>query len=109
MRHNPTPAEKHLYDHLIKAGFTVRHQQPLCGYIVDFFFPVARVCVEVDGAGHFTPKGKVYDRQRTAVLMEQGYSVLRFTNSKVISDVDGCLDDILREIRRRRAPSRKAG
>lgn len=91
MRNNPTPAEQHLLQAMTDKGWVFAQQQVLNGYIVDFFFPLARVVVEVDGAHHFTPKGRAYDKVRTAVLFGNGYRVLRFSNSKVLTDVASCL------------------
>jgi hypothetical protein len=50
------------------------------GLTVDFFWPDARVVVEVDGrASHHTRRGFQDDRDRDGLLTARGYRVLRFT------------------------------
>jgi very-short-patch-repair endonuclease len=50
--------------------------------------------VEVDGAIHSTDKEIASDAARSAVLAEQGYEVLRFTNDGVYRNIDGVLETI---------------
>jgi very-short-patch-repair endonuclease len=53
---------------------------PLLDYIADFFWPEARLVVEVDGrATHGTRRAFQSDRDRDGRLAVAGYRVLRFT------------------------------
>jgi very-short-patch-repair endonuclease len=96
MRTNPTEPEKRLWRHLSNAqlaGFKFRRQQVIGRVIVDFFCPSARLVVEVDGDTHADP---ARDRRRDAYLNGFGYTVLRVTNSDVMTGMDGVLQTILR-------------
>ena len=62
--------------------------------IVDFYCPLARLVIELDGSQHYTEQGKEYDEQRTAILEQYGVQVLRFTNL----DVDRHLDAVCAQI-----------
>lgn len=84
MRKNPTPAEQALRDALHERGYRFRCQQILHGYIVDFYFAVPKLVIEVDGYHHFTPQGRANDKIRTAVLLRNGYSLIRFSNAQVL-------------------------
>lgn len=41
-------------------------------YILDFYCPEAKLCIECVGLPHFTPEGIAKDRARTAWLNAQG-------------------------------------
>lgn len=85
------PSELRLWNHLQKIpGF--RPQVLLYGYIVDFYrHPLV---VEVDGSVHRTSRQQTYDAQRDTRLQSQGLRVLRFSSSRLWTD----LDDVLQEI-----------
>ena len=79
-----TRQEKHLwYDFLQHYPIKIYKQRIIDNYIVDFYCHKARLVIELDGARHYTPEGKVYDAARTEVLERYGLSVLRFSDSDV--------------------------
>jgi very-short-patch-repair endonuclease len=88
MRKNPTSAERKLWQFLHntytspfgRGEIKMWRQKPIDNFIVDFYCPQLKLVIEVDGAGHFTEQGKVYDHQRTKILEGYGLRVIRFTN-----------------------------
>src|SRR5207248_1342513 len=62
------------------AGFKFRRQHPIGGYYLDFFCPLARLAVELDGFQHGTPEQMEQDHQREHWLATQDIEVLRFWN-----------------------------
>ena len=96
LRTGMTAAEKILWKKLRSnrlGGFHFRRQQPVFGYIADFYCDRAGLVVEVDGGIH---QGQLeYDRERDAVLRAGGLVVLRFTNDAVLHNVGQVLDAIL--------------
>ena len=66
---------------------------PKC-YKVDVAQPVLRIAVEVDGASHRTRKWKFLDRRKTEILSALGWSVLRFTNERVNTDLSAVVMEI---------------
>jgi very-short-patch-repair endonuclease len=57
------------------------------GLEVDFFWPAARLVVEVDGRRHhLTPAAFERDRRRDALLQTAGHRVLRFTYRQIVDD-----------------------
>ena len=98
LRKHQTVAERKLWPHLAALrpqGYHFRRQVPLDGYILDFACFSQRVVIEVDGVQHETPDARKADAQRDAHLHRHGFSVLRFTNSDVMDNIDGCIVDIL--------------
>ena len=63
-------------------------------YKVDIADPARRLVIEIDGATHNTKKWKYLDRRKTEVLNALGWSVLRFSNQRVDSDLDSVLEEI---------------
>ena len=67
---------------------------PRNGYTVDFLCADAHLVVEVDGSQHLEDRLS-YDTIRTRQLEQEGYRVVRFLNSDVLSNLNGVLESIL--------------
>jgi very-short-patch-repair endonuclease len=92
-----TPAERKLWtrqcaNHL--EWFHFRRQQIIDPYIVDFYYHQAALVIEVDGDIHLDQQD--YDNLRDQALQSMGLRVVRFSNSEVIQNIDGVLQEILR-------------
>ncbi len=96
LRREQTDAERTLWSRLRArqvGGAKFRRQQVIAGVIVDFCCLERKLVVEVDGGQHAT-QGKA-DRQRTVLLAERGYRVLRFWNHDVLTSTDVVLQQII--------------
>jgi very-short-patch-repair endonuclease len=67
-------------------GMRFRRQHPVGPYVLDFYCPERKLCVEVDGYVHDLPEQAARDEQRDAWLGEQGIRVLRFAAADVLDD-----------------------
>jgi very-short-patch-repair endonuclease len=76
-----------------------RRQVPLRHFIVDFASHRLKLVVEVDGGQH----SEAVDAARTAVIMAEGYQVVRFWNNDVLGNAEGCAR-VLAEVVAARAP-----
>ena len=86
LRRQMTKEERHLwYDFLKTYPVQFKRQYSLGVYIVDFYCYKAKLIVELDGSQHCEPKAMEYDRIRTDYLQKQGFLVLRFSNSDVMT------------------------
>ncbi|WP_318963716.1 endonuclease domain-containing protein [Allosphingosinicella flava] len=94
LRRDATDAERALWSGLRHAFSHVRfrRQVPVGPYFADFASHGAKLIVEVDGGQHAEAAG--YDTARTAFLMAEGYSVLRFWNNEVLVNLPGVLETI---------------
>jgi hypothetical protein len=70
---------------------------PHC-YKVDLGFPNQKVAVEIDGPTHSAKEQKVKDRLKETRLVELGWTVLRLTNSEILSDPDGAKEKVLKAL-----------
>ncbi|MBN8595529.1 MAG: endonuclease domain-containing protein [Anaerolineae bacterium] len=94
MRHQPTPAEDHLWQYLRGRrlnGAKFRRQHAIGPFIVDFVCIEERLIVEVDGLIHEQPDQQDRDGNRQAHLEGLGYRVLRFTNDEVLQSAQAVL------------------
>jgi len=103
-RKNPTKAEALLWDSLRNRsiGKKFRRQYPTEGFILDFYCPELKICIEIDGQIHKNEEQLKYDQERSRTLKEQGISILRFWNSEVLNDLPSVLktiDDFIRSIK----------
>ncbi len=91
-----TDAENILWQQLRnkQTGFQFRRQHPIDNYIVDFICISKRLIIEVDGEIHQSIDQKLIDENRTFVLNDLGYTVLRFSNQKIINDVEIVISSI---------------
>ena len=101
LRKNMTPEERHLwYDFLRTYPIRFRRQKILGKYIADFYCADAKLVVELDGSGHYTPEAKQYDLERTAFLEGYGLLVVRLLNAEINKNFYGVceyIDKIVKE------------
>ena len=97
LRNNMTPAEALLWRSLRGSragGWKWRRQQGIGPFVLDFYCPALRLCIELDGSAHdYTYE---YDNQRTDYLNAQDIRVVRFTNDQVFNSYDGVVAEIIR-------------
>lgn len=95
LRKNSTDAEKVLWRHL-KAkqldGLKFRRQEQIGRFIADFVCYEKGLIIEADGGQHASEKEK--DDERTLWLNSQGFTVLRFWNNEILTNIDGVMEAI---------------
>lgn len=93
MRSDPTPAEEILWRELRRREMEVRfrRQELVDRFIVDFACRPLRLMVEVDGDSHVSA---VRDAARDRRLAELGWTVLRFDDHDVYTNLAGVLEMI---------------
>jgi very-short-patch-repair endonuclease len=96
MRTNPTDAERKLWYMLRDKrlnGLRWRRQQVIDErYIADFICFEHRLIVEADGSQHAESEADV---ERDAWLKAQGFTVLRFWNSDILTNMEGVAETII--------------
>jgi very-short-patch-repair endonuclease len=104
LRRRLTPPEARLWfaikDRKLE-GLKFRRQHPIGQYVLDFYCPAARLAVEVDGQGHEHPEQIEADERRTRWLGTRGVRVMRVVAEEVRVNLDGVLESILVEVRKR--------
>ena len=72
-----------------------RRQHPLGPYILDFYCPQARLCIEVDGADHTRDARIARDAVRDAWLAEKGIHTYRIFAGDVVDDADEAANGVI--------------
>ena len=97
LRREETPTERMLWKHLRGKqldGYRFRQQHGFGPYILDFYCPSLRLCIELDGEVHETPEAMQHDKDRTLFLNQNRIQVIRFRNEEVETDVGNVLQKI---------------
>ena len=84
LRREQTPEEKALWKALRSrrfAGFKFRRQHEVAPYFLDFYCPLAKLAVELDGFGHGLPEQRDYDAKRDAFLASKDRKSTRLNSS----------------------------
>ena len=76
-------------------------QKPLGPYVVDFYAPIPKLVIEVDGAQHLDADGLAADQARDEFLSAQGLCVLRFNNRQILRELDHVMEHVYRIVRDR--------
>lgn len=103
LRKNPTEPERLLWNRIRNRqllDIKFRRQQGIGRYIVDFYSAEYSLVIELDGDSHFTDEGIEYDQVRDEFLWSVGLTILRFTNSDIMQNIDGVLTTIITEIQK---------
>lgn len=77
------------------GGLKFRRQASIANYIVDFYCPLKKLAIELDGDVHGYASRIDSDLKRQADIESLGIKVLRFTNADIMQSIDGVLQKIL--------------
>jgi very-short-patch-repair endonuclease len=101
LRKNQTDAETKLWQVIRNRGLSgakFRRQFPLDKYILDFYSPELKLCIEADGGQHYTNEGEQNDGIRTKTLRNLGIQVLRFSDRDILLNIEGVCEVIQKTI-----------
>ncbi len=95
LRKNMTPWERKLwYEFLRQYPVRFQRQKAIGSYIVDFYCAKAKLVIELDGGGHYTPEQIAKDRLRTQELENMNLTVLRICNLDIDRNFNGVCQHI---------------
>jgi len=95
LRREATPAERILWECLRGKklnGWKFRRQQPIDGFIADFYCPESGLVIELDGSVHANQIEA--DRERDDILKRRELHILRFPNWRVDRELQKVLAEI---------------
>ncbi|MBO5693401.1 MAG: DUF559 domain-containing protein [Tidjanibacter sp.] len=114
LRRKSTPEEIALWG-LLKGkqicDCQFRRQFSVGVYVLDFYCPRAKLCIEIDGTEHLSEENLLHDRIRDNYLKSQGIEVLRIDNRAIWSLSDVVIKTIEETTRQRlkKSPSKLEG
>ena len=100
-RKNATLAESRLWEQIRNKnlGVEFRRQHIIADFIADFVCLDRMLIIEIDGGYHSERKQIEDDEIRTERLNRLGFQIIRFTNEKVLFDIEYVLQEILKALR----------
>lgn len=98
LRKSQTPQEVILWSKLRnnQLGFKFKRQYSVGPYVLDFYCPLKKLVIEVDGSHHI--ENKEYDLERSNYLSIFGIKVIRFWNNEINTNIDGVILKIINEL-----------
>ncbi len=97
LRRTSTDAEVKLWSKLRNKqllGYKFFRQYSVSNFIVDFYCPVKKLVIELDGSQHAEDQTVQYDKQRTLQLEALNIKIIRFWNTDVTSNLNLVLEKI---------------
>jgi len=100
LRNNSTQQEIMLWIRLKNSqlGYKFRRQHSIGGYIVDFYCPIRKLVIEIDGSQHYEKNAVEYDAVRSNYLEGLNLKILRFSNGDINANIEGVLMKIRSEL-----------
>ncbi|MBM2815994.1 MAG: methyltransferase [Ignavibacteria bacterium] len=101
LRNSMTKAEVLLWINLKNGKLNehkFRRQHSVGNYILDFYCPQINLALEIDGSQHYSDEGKEKDLERENFLKTLNIKVLRYSNFEVLSNIDGVIEDIRKNL-----------
>lgn len=101
LRNNSTPQEILLWQKLKNSqlGFKFRRQHSIGGYVADFYCPLKKLVIEIDGSQHFEKDAQEYDDIRSNFFESLDMKVLRFTNAEININISSVVENIMNELK----------
>lgn len=89
-RSNISYPEKMFMKFLEEKGYSskylIHREYSVFPYFIDFAFVEPKIAIEIDGSQHLLPERKVRDEKKDALLIEQGWKVIRIAENIVKTD-----------------------
>jgi very-short-patch-repair endonuclease len=108
LRKEMTKAEACLWKNVLRAsqlkGFPFKRQRPVLSYIADFMCKELMLIVEVDGSIHQLEEIIEKDKFRQKELETAGFTVLRFTNEEVLTNIQSVIHSLEEWIEKHPSP-----
>ena len=105
LRKNMTKAEVCLWKYTLSRrqmdGYTFNRQRPVLRYIADFFCSELKLIIEIDGITHHFDRVAENDIVRQQALEKAGFTVIRFSDSDILHDIDRiseCIYSVIKDI-----------
>jgi len=112
LRNRPTRSENIIWYYLRGSnlgGYKFRRQQGIGQYVVDFYCPLGKLAVEIDGDSHYQPGAVEHDCVKQKFIEKAGIKVVRFTDNDVRENLKHVLSVILRNCAPPPTPPQKGG
>lgn len=96
LRDRATPQELRFKQGIESREYFPKFQHAEYKAVIDFAFISKKLGIEIDGEPHYLNQfQKEKDRLRDQGLEERGWTIVRYTNDQIESDLDGVLEEVI--------------
>jgi len=91
-----------------QLGVKFRRQYNIGYFIVDFYCHELKLIIELDGSIHYEEEINEHDKIRQKVLENNGYIIIRYSNHKILDDIDSVVSNLkiaIQTLQLRQTPS----
>jgi hypothetical protein len=88
------PTGPWVLNHIVPNGQGSRARGLPSHYKIDIASPPKKLAIEVDGFSHSSMERREQDARKTSTLIGYGWTVLRFTNKQVKTELQSALDTV---------------
>ncbi len=74
------------------SGYKFRRQYSVKQFVIDFYCPILKLAIEIDGDSHID--AIKYDNNRQKYIESLGIKFLRFSNLEIYEDLDRVIEKI---------------
>lgn len=86
--------------------YLIYRERTFFPYFIDFAFENEKVAVEIDGSQHLEAERKKSDDNKDELLIKDGWSVIRFSESEIKTNINECIDIILDKLNNKSKPQK---
>ncbi len=77
-----------------QLGYKFKRQYSIGAYILDFYAPAIKLCIEIDGRTHDYDEQTKYDDKRQKYLESIGIIVKRFNSKEIFDNINSVVEQI---------------
>jgi very-short-patch-repair endonuclease len=77
-----------------QTGYKFKRQYGIGKYIVDFYAPLLKLIIEVDGRTHDYDDQVAYDKERQKYLESLSIKIKRFNSKEIFDNIDSVVEQI---------------
>ncbi|MFD2564173.1 endonuclease domain-containing protein [Aquimarina rubra] len=96
---NSIPATEELYRKLIDKGFFFKRDHKINNYTFDFYSPLLKIAIEIDGYAHEFTDVYSQDAPKKLHIHSLGITVLRFTDYQILVDIEEIIRALKHQIK----------
>ncbi len=96
---NSIPATEELYKRFIEKGFFFDRNYKINNYTFDFYAPLLKIAIEIDGYAHEFSDVLSQDEPKTLYIQSLGITVLKFTDYQILVDIEEIIRAVKHQIK----------
>ena len=77
-----------------QLGYKFKRQYGVGRYVIDFYAPLLKLAIEIDGLTHDNTNQVIYDGERQEYIESLGIKVKRFNSKEIFDNINSVVEQI---------------